>query len=107
MRPIGANGVAIVCSRVGSCGDDSVGTDSVTLLTEWRRGSPKNLVGFLERPEDRVESLLAESVTSGGTVVAVPEALLVDHFLTYGAPIEWTTHDALPRVPLSMLKLLQ
>ena len=50
------------------CGGNSTVSDSVILFTEWQRGSPKNLVGFFERPEDRVESLLAWSFPVGSVV---------------------------------------
>ena len=43
-------------------------SDSVILFTERRKGSPKNLVGFFERREDRVELLLAWSFPVGSVV---------------------------------------
>ena len=39
-RTIGVKGVVIVCSGTGRCDEDSAESDSVTLLAEWRKGSP-------------------------------------------------------------------
>ena len=55
----------------GVCGDGSVVSDSVILLTVAKRVAEKPR-GFLERPEDRVDSLLACSSASVGSVVAAP-----------------------------------
>ena len=50
------------------CVGSSTVSYSFILFTEWRKGSPKNLVGFFERPEDRVELLFAWSFPVGSVV---------------------------------------